>query len=157
MASEVTRACKEASGGFTLIEVLIAATIFFASIVVISESYRLSVESYRRSAAIVRMLTPMPMLVSRVENLLRENPAPQLQEEGLILGVSYRWVANVAESFSPPDRIDPDTDEFRSYRQRFNLYDVSITLRVGDQEKKFSYRELAWLPLSADNDPAASR
>lgn len=142
--------------GFTLLEVLIAATIFFAAIVALSEAYRVSVEAQRRAEATIRMLTPVPRLMSRVENLLRENPVPLLEEEGLMFGVTYRIVARAEESFAPPARIDPDSDAYSSYEPRFSVYDVSLTLGFGGRKKTLNYRELAWSPLVTKTGSAAS-
>jgi hypothetical protein len=145
------------SRGFTLLEVLIAASIFFASIVVIAESYRATLAAHKRSEAIVRMLTPVPLLMSRVENLLRENPKDLIEEEGTLLGVGYRLRASVLRAAAPLERLDLDTDEFRTYEPRFKVYEVSISLAFGSQKKTFSYRELAWVPLVARSAPAATR
>ena len=145
------------SRGFTLLEVLIAASIFFASIVVIAESYRATVAAHKRSEAVVRMVTPVPLLVSRVENLLRENPTDTLEEEGILLGVAYRVKATVVRDVAPLEGIDVDTGEFRSYEPRFKLYEVTIALSAGGQRKNFSYRELAWTPLRAKTSSAATR
>jgi hypothetical protein len=145
------------SRGFTLLEVLIAASIFFASIVVIAESYRATLAAHKRSEAIVRMLTPVPLLMSRVENLLRENPSDTLEEEGTLLGVGYRLKATVVRNVAPLQRIDLDTDEFRSYEPRSKLYEVTMSLSAGGQRKTLSYRELAWSPLRTQSTPAATR
>jgi hypothetical protein len=145
------------SGGFTLLEVLIAASIFFASIVVIAESYRVTLAAHKRSEAVVRMVTPVPLLMSRVENLLRENPQDLIEEEGTLLGVGYRLRASGLRTATPLERLDLDTDEFRTYEPRFKLYEVSISLAFDGQQKTFSYRELAWLPLVAQPAPAATR
>ena len=79
--------------GFTLIEVLIAATILFAALTVISESYRTSMQSARRAETVVRMLTPLPMIVSNIQAALRADPLERAAGEGEMLGVRYQFKA----------------------------------------------------------------
>ncbi len=56
--------------GFTLIEVLIAATILFAAVTVISETYRASLLASRRAENVAAMLGPLPLIVAAVRERL---------------------------------------------------------------------------------------
>jgi prepilin-type N-terminal cleavage/methylation domain-containing protein len=133
--------------GFTLIEVLIAATILFAAIAVISETYRASMLASRRADAVAAMLAPMPLIVAAVRETLRADPAERREGEAEMLGVRYRFDATTARFEPPPPRFDPDTSEERQFRPRFRLYDVRLELRYGGAERTYLYQELAWLPL----------
>lgn len=130
--------------GFTLIEVLIAATILFAALTVISESYRTSMQSARRAETVVRILTPLPMIISKIQASLREVPAERAEGDGAILGVTYKYAAESTKYAPPAPRFDPDQSDFVSYSPRYRLYDVKLVLALGSQQREFVYQELAW-------------
>jgi len=133
--------------GFTLIEVLIAATILFVAIAVVSETYRGSMLASRRADTVVAMLTPLPLIVASVRSALRDDPAERREGESELLGVRYNFDATSVRFEPPPRRFDPDTAEFREYAPRFRLYDVRLVLRYRGHERTYLYQELAWLPL----------
>jgi prepilin-type N-terminal cleavage/methylation domain-containing protein len=133
--------------GFTLIEVLIAATILFVAIAVVSETYRGAMLASRRADTVAAMLTPLPLIVAAVRSALRDDPAERREGASELLGVRYRFDAISVRFEPPPRRFDPDTAEFREYAPRFRLYDVRLVLRYRDHERTYLYQELAWLPL----------
>jgi prepilin-type N-terminal cleavage/methylation domain-containing protein len=133
--------------GFTLVEVLIAATILFTVIAVAAESYRAALLSSRRAEAVVAMLAPLPLVTAAVRSALRDDPAERREGAAEILGVQYRFEATTARFAPPPARLDPDTGEYRQYAPRFRLYDVRITLQYRGQSRDYVYQELAWLPI----------
>jgi Tfp pilus assembly protein PilV len=133
--------------GFTLIEVLIAATILFTALVVASASYRTALLASSRAETVVSMLTPLPLITSAIRNQLRSNPVDSQRGEAELLGVAYAWQATTSRYGSPPARFDPDEIEFREYRPRFRLYDIELTLRLRGQERRYLYQEVAWEPM----------
>jgi prepilin-type N-terminal cleavage/methylation domain-containing protein len=135
------------SRGFTLVEVLIAATILFSSLAVISETYRASLMASQRAESTAKLLTPLPLIVGFVRNKLRETTVERLTGTGVVLGVEFEYEAISERFVSPPPRFDPDLGEFLRYSPRFRLYGVRLTLRYGAQQRQFSYRELAWSPV----------
>lgn len=134
------------SRGFTLIEVLIASTILFASLAVISESYRASLMASERAAHTAEMLTPLPLILGHVKNRLLETPEERVSGRGEVLGVQFEFEARSARFESPPRRFEPETGVFQVYAPRFRLYDVRLSLSVGSNKRSFDYQELAWLP-----------
>jgi len=133
--------------GFTLVEVLIAATILFTSLVVISEAYRANMASSHRAEAVTRLLTPLPLIVGGIRQRLREDPQERVEGQGEVFEVTYRFVATTSLFLPPPSRFDPDVSDFMTYRARFRLYDVSLSLETAGFERNFIYQEMAWLPL----------
>jgi prepilin-type N-terminal cleavage/methylation domain-containing protein len=133
--------------GFTLLEVLIAATILFMVLAVATETYRNSLLASGRAQGLVTMLTPLPLITSAIRNQLRSNPAEKLGGSDELLGVDYEWEAVTVRYGSPPDRFDPDLTEFVSYPKRFRLYDITLKLRRAKQERVFLYQEIAWEPM----------
>jgi prepilin-type N-terminal cleavage/methylation domain-containing protein len=136
-----------AERGFTLIEVLIAATVLFAAIAVISETYRASMLASRRAENVAAMLAPLPLIVAAIRSALREDPAERREGEAEMLGVRYRFDATTARFEPPAPRVDPDSGDLRQYPPRFRLYDVRLELSYREQERTYLYQELAWLPL----------
>jgi prepilin-type N-terminal cleavage/methylation domain-containing protein len=133
--------------GFTLLEVLIAATILFTVLAVATETYRNSLLASSRAEGIVTLLTPLPLITSSVRSQLRSNPVEALTGGSKVLGVDYRWEATTVRYGSPPRRFDPDATDFVDYPKRFRLYDVKLTLQRGSQERSFLYQEVAWEPM----------
>jgi hypothetical protein len=133
--------------GLTLIEVLIAATILFSTLVVLSESYRATLGADERATKLVELLTPVPMIVSSVRSELLANPNESHNGTGRLLGVDYRYEAKQVRFAAPAPRFDPDTGQFQNYAPRFRLYDVQLDIQSGGLERTFLYQELAWLSL----------
>jgi len=132
--------------GLTLIEVLIASTILFAAITVISETYRASLAASDRAGRVVRALTPVPLITARIREDLRSDARDQVVGRGFILGVEYRFEARSVAFLSPPRRFDPDVGELVDYAPRYRLYDVSLSLQRGSTRRAYVYQEVAWLP-----------
>jgi len=133
--------------GFTLLEVLIAATILFTVLAVATETYRNSLLASGRAQGLVTMLTPLPLITSAIRNQLRSNPVEKLSGSSELLGVGYEWEAITIRYGSPPYRFDPDVTDFVSYPKRFRLYDITLKLRRAKQERVFLYQEIAWEPM----------
>jgi type II secretory pathway pseudopilin PulG len=131
-------------GGFTLLEVLIAATILFAVLAVATETYRGALLASSRAEGLVSLLTPLPLITSSIRSQLRSNPAETLNGGAELLGVKYDWEASTVRYGSPPRRFDPDATDFRDYPPRFRLYDIRLTLHRAGQQRVFLYQEIAW-------------
>lgn len=130
--------------GFTLVEVLIAATILFIVIAAAADAYRSALLSSLRAESLVRLVTPLPLITSTVREALRADPRERRDGHGELLGVRYRWEAVTAKYGSPARRFDPDLTEFHDYPPRFRLYDVRLVLRAGERERTYLYQEFAW-------------
>jgi prepilin-type N-terminal cleavage/methylation domain-containing protein len=133
--------------GFTLLEVLIAATILFTVLAVATETYRNALLASSRAEGLVNLLTPLPLITSAIRSQLRSSPVEKLDGKAELLGVSYEWDAATVRYGSPARRFDPDFADFRDYPQRFRLYDVRLKLARAGQERVFLYQELAWEPV----------
>ena len=131
--------------GFTLIEVLIASTILFASITLISETYRASLLASDKARKTAEMLTPLPLIVGHIKSALLETPEERVRGRGQVLGVSFEFDARTLQFAPPPPRFVPESGDIRRYAPRYRLYEVALTLRAGSRQRAFSYQELAWL------------
>jgi len=134
--------------GFTLVEVLIASTILFAALVVITDSFRASMVASQRADETVKLLTPLPVLIDAIAEQIRESPGAKVSGEGRLLSVDYQFEAT-SVLFEPPlPRFNPETGAQEISEPRYRLYDVSLTLRRPAVQRTFSYREIAWQPLA---------
>lgn len=134
------------TAGFTLIEVLIASVILFATITVVAESYRTSLASSIRARATAELLTPLPLIVSTVRESLRSQPEERVKGEGELLGVRYSFEAVTVRFEAPPPVVDENADGLRRFAPRYRLYDVRLLLEHSAARRQFIYQELAWLP-----------
>jgi prepilin-type N-terminal cleavage/methylation domain-containing protein len=133
--------------GFTLIEVLIAATIMFVTLAVAAETYRGALLASGRAETVVDMLTPLPLIIAAVASALRDDPGERRNGENELLGVRYRFEATTARFGAPAPQFDPDTGDMHQYPPRFRLYDVRLTLRYRGETRVYLYQEVAWLPM----------
>jgi type II secretory pathway pseudopilin PulG len=140
--------------GFTLIEVLIAATIMFAAIAVVSDTYRASLAASRKAETTVRLLAPLRAVLTVIQQRLTQEPAAELAGKGEMMGVNYSFVAKSISHLPPARRFDPDVGELVNYQPRYRLYDVALRLTFAGQARDFAYREIAWTSSVA---AAASR
>jgi type II secretory pathway component PulJ len=132
--------------GFTLIEVLIASVILFATITVVAESYRTSLSSSLRASATAEMLTPLPLITSTIRTRLREMPDERVAGDGEILGVKYSFEAVSVRFEPPPPAVDVEMQGIRVFAPRYRLYDVRLSLERRALKRQFVYQDLAWLP-----------
>lgn len=139
------RAGPSNASGFTLIEVLIASVVLFATITVVAESYRANLAASRRASITAEMLTPLPLITSTIRTRLRDEPGERLVGDGTVLGVKYSFEAVSVRFEPPPPVIDPDADGLRFYSPRYRLYDVRLLIEHRALRRQFIYQELAWL------------
>ncbi len=136
---------KRRSRGFTLVEVLIAASILFFSIAVITEAYRSSLLASRRADIVARLLAPLPVIVGNVRNTLRESGQPRVTGKGQAIGVDYSFEADTIQFKSSASQFNPDEGGFVDSPPRYRLYRVTLALQAEGQSRQFQYQELAWL------------
>ena len=131
--------------GFTLIEVLIAGVILFSVLVTVSQVYQGANRSSERATAMVTMQGIVPLLLDTIRFRLRsaENLEP-VNQEGILNGVTFQWQATVVQRGAPPDRIDVEAGEMISFDDKFYLWQVDLTLQLGNTERTFQFQELTW-------------
>jgi prepilin-type N-terminal cleavage/methylation domain-containing protein len=138
--------------GFTLIEVLIAAVIMFTVLATATLSVRTAMHASERAARTTELLAPLPWITPTIRTSLREisnDKLPsELDGEGILFGVEYRYHATLVRFGAPPARFDVDAADFVEYAPRFGLYDVELELEREGKTSRFVYQELAWQPLA---------
>jgi len=139
-------------GGFTLVEVLIAAVIMFTVLATATLSLRGALTASERATRTTELLAPLPWITSTIRDSLRakvsDSATPEHSGEGVLFGVDYRFRAELVRSGAPPPRFDPEMQDFIEYAPRFGLYDVELHLEREGETSSFIYQELAWRPLA---------
>jgi len=136
------------NNGFTLVEVLIASTILFAVLVTVSVSFQSAKENSQKADTVLRLLQPLPAIQSQIRAELQVGVGRDTQGSGNLLGVHYEWRGNIIKSAPPPAQFQLETNDYLTYRDRFFLYQITLTLTSLNYHREFSYTELAWATLT---------
>ena len=67
-----------------------------------------------------------------------------LGSEGVLFELNYAWRAKLLKRLKPPRRFDPDENEFKEYDERFNLWQVDVTVGEGTYQRSWQYEEVSW-------------
>jgi type II secretory pathway pseudopilin PulG len=142
--------CQKPSKGFTLLEILIAMTIFFAAATSGLLAYQNAMSSSQKAEQVIRLLTYLESVQQQITLQLQQQNTqlfPQ-QGEGVFLDVNYSWQATLLQSGAPPADYDAETGEVLSYKPRFSLVHIELLLQSGSTQRVFHYQELLWLPVA---------
>jgi type II secretory pathway pseudopilin PulG len=134
---------------FTLLEILIAMTIFFAAATSGLLAYQNAMSSSLKAEQVVKLLTYVESVQQQVFEQLQSSPQtfPQ-QGEGRFMDIQYSWKASLAKKGPPPDDYDAETGVVIYYKPRFSLVDIELVLQSDSTERDFHYQELLWLPVA---------
>ncbi|GIU49880.1 hypothetical protein TUM4438_34440 [Shewanella sairae] len=131
--------------GFTLIEVLIAATILFAVIGVVSQTYRGATISSAKATRSAELLGITPLLLDTIRFRLKMEPKLRaVEDEGVLNEFVFNWRAQVTQNGAPPSRLSPEDGGMVSFDNKFYLWDVELTISKDDYSQTFQFQELTW-------------
>jgi type II secretory pathway component PulJ len=131
--------------GFTLLEVLVAATIMFA---VLSLS-ALAVKTFRESSAKaerrIYMLGVLHLIVPQIQHELRlPGSEAKTSGQGSFGSVSFNWQASLTAQKAAPVQFNPDTGQLEQTPERFRLYVVDVQLQYQSLSIDKRYTEVVW-------------
>lgn len=131
--------------GFTLIEVLIASMILFLFLAIAAQAFNQSAMASRKAERAVKVAAVVPLLV---ENIRHEIVAAKSEVGqsggGSLFDMAYQWQAKLLSRARPPKRFDPDEMAFKEYDERYNLWQVDVTISSGSYQRSWRYEELSW-------------
>ncbi|MGM0906965.1 MAG: type II secretion system protein [Pseudomonadota bacterium] len=134
--------------GFTLIEVLVAATILFLVVTTAMVSFQTAMEGTQKASRFLQLTKVIEPVKQNIKQHLLELGKGQLQAkyqgEQHLAAVNVSWEATQVESAPPPERFDPNREMFTQYKKRYYLYLVELTLTQGDLTRQFEYEQLVW-------------
>jgi competence protein ComGC len=141
------------TSGFTLIEVLIATVILFASIVTVSMIYRTATMSSNKAAIYMQVSGQIPAILSEIRFDLREKAkqnTEQLSGQGSGWDITYQWQAIQQEFKAAPEYYDMNTEEVVQPPLKYKLWLVTLHISENGQDnviKTYSFNELSWLDV----------
>ena len=134
-----------AQRGFTLVEILIAATILFIVVGLVAEVYRAANLSGGKASRSADAALVTPLLMDTIQARVRQAlPDEKLSEQGVLLGFRFEWKAQVIKKGGSAPRFSPENDQAVSGETRFYLWQVDLTLEAGSYQRSFQFTELSW-------------
>ncbi len=136
---------KSINQGFTLIEVLIASVILFLFLALASEAFSQSALSSRKAERAAKVAAIVPLMIENIRvQIVEAEQVSDLGSEGVLFELNYAWRAKLLKRLKPPRRFDPDENEFKEYDERFNLWQVDVTVGEGTYQRSWQYEEVSW-------------
>jgi type II secretory pathway component PulJ len=134
--------------GFTLIEILVASVILFASLALISMIYRGAYLSSEKATRHVNISKVIPAVLSTIEYEIQQHSltssATKIMQESRAWDVHYKWQASIIESKAAPSRYDVDEGKFTTEPEKYKLWLVNLTLTSQGLTKEYSFKEVSW-------------
>ena len=131
--------------GFTLIEVLVASIILFIFVAMAAQIFRQSAVSSLKAERAVKVAAVVPLVVENIRGKIMDaKDLSVVKGQGQLQEVSYIWRADLAQRLPPIEGFDPRTEEFRTFDDKYNLWNVDITIVIDSYERHWVYEELTW-------------
>ena len=133
------------SKGFTLIEVLVASIILFIFVAMAAQIFRQSAVSSLKAERAVKVAAVVPLVVENIRSKIMDaKDLSDVSGQGRLQEVEYIWRASLAQRLPPIEGFDPRTEEFRTFEDKYSLWNVDITIVIGNYERHWVYEELTW-------------
>jgi prepilin-type N-terminal cleavage/methylation domain-containing protein len=139
---------KQYSKGFTLIEVLIAATILFTVVATVSQIYQGATQSSIKASRSVELSALIPLLADTISFNLRQADVTQtITQQGILDDYQFSWTASVVRKGAPPPRFELESDSYVTLDEKFYLWQVQLTISKENYSQKFEFTSLSWKGL----------
>ncbi|MEH8021209.1 PilW family protein [Rheinheimera metallidurans] len=139
---------KQYAKGFTLIEVLIAATILFTVVASVSQIYQGAAQSSIKASRSVELSALVPLLVDTISFNLRQADVSQtITQQGVLNSYQFSWSAAVIKKAPPPPQFQLETDSFVTLDNKFYLWQVQLTINKEEYSQQFEFTSLSWKGL----------
>lgn len=134
---------QRASSGFTLIEILVAMTILFATIVTGVMAFQNNMQNSVKAAEVMHVLSQVDAVRSNIRFSLQHEQQTSGQDL-YTQDVKVDWQAEEVAYLPPAPFFDENAGGFRQYAPRFHLYAIRVTMNYGTTTRIFNYEELVW-------------
>ena len=138
---------KHRNSGFTLIEVMVAAVILFASIAVVSMIYRGAFLSSEKANKHIVVSGVIPTALDEIRENLRlkgSDPATEIEGSGELWLVSYHWVANQVSFKAAPPALYWESNDDATEPLKYKLWKVQLVLFFNGTREYYEFNELSW-------------
>lgn len=131
--------------GFTLVEVMIAATILIASVATMTFVYQTAARSSMTASKNVELHSYVGLLINNVKSEVRQKGvvAP-LVRTGQFGKINYRWQTTLIKTGAAPDKFDPDLGSWVKQPERFYLWQVNLVVTANEYSRDFVFKEFSW-------------
>lgn len=129
--------------GFTLIEILVAMTILFATVVTGVLAFQNNMQNSVKAAEVMHVLSQVDAARSSIRFTLQhgdETSGADLYTQD----VKIDWRAEQVAYLPPAPFFDEGIGGSNTFAPRFQLYAVTLSMRYGSTEREFHYEELVW-------------
>ncbi|GAB0111508.1 PilW family protein [Pseudoalteromonas distincta] len=133
--------------GFTLIEVLVASVILFATITLVSDMFRGSFISSEKANRHVTISGIMPIALKQIQSALRfqaKNAEQSLSGDNKFWGVNVHWEAQQVAFKSAPPLYDYDSGKYQQVPNKYTLWQVKAQFSYGSTTIEHSFYEVSW-------------
>jgi len=133
--------------GFTLIEVLMASVILFASIATVSMIYSGAFISSERANQHVKLSSILPSLLANIRDDIRTEGntlETQLTQKGQVWSIDYQWRANLVDQKSAPSKLDVDTGDYITPPLKYKLWQVNLETKYQSTVKEYQFYQVSW-------------
>lgn len=132
--------------GFTLVEVLLAATILFIVVGLITQTYRAATKSSSSATQSTSIAVVVPLLLDTIQTRIRQSPPQNIQrQQGILLGFRFEWSANVIRRGGAAPRFSPESSVGEVGPERFYLWQIELSVIKDDYRRDFQFTELSWM------------
>jgi Tfp pilus assembly protein PilV len=135
------------SSGFTLIEVLVASVILFASIDMVSMVYRGAFLSSEKANSHIVISGVLPSILANIRASIRQqgnSNSTQISEKKATWDVDYQWQAELVSNKGAPKKLDPVTHQLTTQPLKYKLWQVNLTLNYKNLTQQHQFNELSW-------------
>lgn len=133
--------------GFTLVEVLVAAVILFASVATVSLVYRGAFSSSQKADQYMKITGVLPSVLANIRDGLRAQGdvrQTQVKATDSAWDVTFSWQANLIEQKGAPQKMDVDTGDYIVPPLKYKLWSVDLTMRYKSTTKQYQFHEVSW-------------
>ena len=134
---------RKQTSGFTLLEILVAMTILFATIVTGMLAFQNNMASSIKAAEVMHILSQIDAVRSNIRFTLQHE---QITSDTDLFSqdVAINWQAEEQAYLAPAPTFDEARGSYNSYGPRYHLYAVTLTMSYGSSQRVFNYEELIW-------------
>lgn len=130
--------------GFTLVEVLIALVIVVSTIALSSAIYSNAIASSSKATSVLKINAVTPLLLDEIRQSLRDNRGESASGRGNYNGVAYTWQSRLLKRGKPIPRVNIDASPTTPTREKFFLWQVTLSMEFEQNRRQFSFKEVSW-------------
>ena len=136
--------------GFTLIEVLVASVILFATITLVSDMFRGAFVASEKANRHVTIAGIMPLALKQIQAAVRyqaKSGEQNLSGNNIFWGVNVQWQAVQVDFKSAPPLYDYDLGKYQEMPKKYSLWKVNAQFSYGSTVSEYSSYEVSWNAL----------